>query len=216
MEKLILFSHATAGFIALISGLGLATFIPKGNSLHRKTGLAFFYAMTWVFLSALLILFFVRFNLFLSLIAFFSYFMTYTGYRVFKRVNNRPSVLDYLLTVFTLTWGISLFIYGIYLLISFGFNTSTLLVLVFSGFTLRTVYAEIKLWRRKTELNRKEVLLYHLQGMLGAFIASITAFAVQTGATWLEWGSNSWLLWIIPTVAITPLIIFWSFKYSKA
>lgn len=216
MEKILLFSHATAGFIALVTGLGLATIIPKGKGVHKKTGLVFFYAMTWVFISAILILFFVRLNLFLSLIAFFSYFMTYTGYRVLKRKDNQPSVLDYLMSIFTAAWGTSLLIYGIFLLINVGFNTSILLVFVFSTMTIRVVYSEIKLWRSKETLTGKEIILYHLQGMLGAFIASITAFAVQTGARWLEWGNNSWMLWILPSLAITPLIIFWSFKYSKS
>jgi uncharacterized membrane protein len=216
MDRIILLSHVCAGFLALFVGLSLGTFIPKGNRLHRKLGKLFFYAMTWVFISALLIVIFIRFNLFLTLIAFFSFYMTFIGYRVLKRGNKNPSILDKTVAVFTFLWGAIVLIYGLIIFFKQGFSPFVFLCTFFSGFTINTVLKEVNSWRKSTDITPKEIILYHLQSMMGALIASITAFAVQIGVQWVDLGTYSWLLWILPSFALTPLIIFWSVRISKS
>ena len=53
-------------------------------------------------------------------------------------------------------------------------------------------------------------LLLHLQRMMAAYIASLTAFLVVNN-TYLP-GPIAWLL---PTLIITPLIVKWSGQYAK-
>lgn len=215
MENLILLIHAFTGFASLLLGLALSTIVSKGTRLHRFLGKSFFHSMTVVFITALIILVFIRFSLFLTLIAFFSYYMAYIGFRVVNRKNASLNYTDKILSLLTFCCGGAIFIYSLVLFFYNGFNTSILLSLFFSAFTVHIVVKEFLFWRKRSKLTRKEIVLYHLQAMMGAVIASITAFSVQTGVTWLDWGSNSWILWLLPGIVLTPLILYWSNLYAK-
>jgi hypothetical protein len=57
-------------------------------------------------------------------------------------------------------------------------------------------------------------LLMHLQRMMGAYIASTTAFLV-VNAKYLPFEFPGFVFWLLPTAILTPLIIIWSKKYSK-
>lgn len=213
MENVILFSHAFAGFASLVLGIALATFIKKGNRTHITLGRIYFWSMTWVFISALIIITFIRYNLFLLMIAFFSFLMVYAGMRILKRKNG-PSLMD--ISVVLATIGVAGF--AIYKSIVYwmtnGFETIVFLIFFFGIFSINTAYKEFVIWRKK-EINKIDVILYHIQSMLGSFIAAVTAFMVFTGSRMLDFGAASWVLWIMPTFVMTPLIFYWSEKFSK-
>ena len=77
MEKLLILSHVVAGGLTLVSGL-LAAFVgKKGGKLHKQVGNTFFWSMFWIFVSAILIISFVRFSDFLLVIAVFSFYMAF-------------------------------------------------------------------------------------------------------------------------------------------
>ena len=213
MEFFILFSHAFAGFTSLVLGIALASFIKKGNRTHILLGRFYFWSMTWVFVSALIVITFIRYNLFLMMIAFFSFMMVYAGMRIFKRKKG-PSVLDVLVCLSTSGAAIFAIYQSIAHWINNGFNTVVFLIFFFGIFSLQTVAKEIMIWRKK-EINKTEVILYHIQSMLGSFIAAVTAFMVFTGSRWMDMGAANWVLWIMPTIVLTPMIIYWSAKFSK-
>lgn len=90
MEKLIydiLILHAIAGGIALLTG-AIAIISKKGGRLHKKAGKVYFWAMTLVFITGILIAGY-RWNKFLFLIAFLSYYSVFSGVRAtqLKRLN---------------------------------------------------------------------------------------------------------------------------------
>jgi hypothetical protein len=52
-------------------------------------------------------------------------------------------------------------------------------------------------------------LIYHLQRMTGAYIASLSAFLVLNAPN-----AFSFVPWILPTIILVPLIIKWTRKYQ--
>lgn len=74
--------HVTCGFTSLFSAFG-AILSSKGQSKHRFFGKFFFYGMTGIFITAIPIAL-IKNNLFLFLIAVFSYYLAFTGWRYAK------------------------------------------------------------------------------------------------------------------------------------
>src|SRR6056297_309492 len=80
--KNILYLHIIVGAISLITGL-VAIISAKEKKTHRQAGKIYFYAMTGVFITGLIVAGF-RFNRFLFLIAFLSYYSVFSGVRILK------------------------------------------------------------------------------------------------------------------------------------
>ena len=92
MIPYLLYLHITAGFIALVLGL-VAMLAPKGQTLHNRSGLIYFWAMMIISLTSTLIsLGGEQLNLFLFVVGIFSFYMTFTGYRSTKVKNNEPQL----------------------------------------------------------------------------------------------------------------------------
>ncbi len=68
--------HIACGFTSLFSAFG-ALLSSKGQSRHRQFGRLFFYAMTCVFVTAIP-LSIIKNNLFLFLVAIFSYYLAFS------------------------------------------------------------------------------------------------------------------------------------------
>src|SRR5262249_23722902 len=90
---ILLVIHITAGFISLFSAL-FAMLSTKGQTKHRFFGKCFFYGMTTVFFTAVP-LSLIKSNLFLFLIAIFSYYLALTGWRYAHNRNGVPAKLDW-------------------------------------------------------------------------------------------------------------------------
>ena len=69
--------HICAGSLALASA-GAALAAKKGSRFHRWAGRAFFYAMTVIFLTAVLMAVLTS-NTFLFLVALFSFYLAFSG-----------------------------------------------------------------------------------------------------------------------------------------
>ncbi|MBL0258758.1 MAG: hypothetical protein IPQ03_15040 [Bacteroidetes bacterium] len=81
----ILIIHIICGFTAFIVA-PIAMAVKKGSAAHRKWGKIFFWAMCGV-CAAALIMAPMHKNLFLTLVAVFSFYMAFSGYRVLYRKN---------------------------------------------------------------------------------------------------------------------------------
>jgi hypothetical protein len=94
---------------------------------------------------------------------------------------------------------------GIELLV--GREPFGLVMILFGWRGLAFVYRDIKTFRGE-RYAENYWLLFHLQRMIGAYIAALTAFAVVNAPDRL-----SLVAWLLPTAIITPVIIRWSRKY---
>lgn len=216
IEKVILLSHALAGILTLISGL-LAAFVgKKGGKLHRQVGGIFFWSMFWIFISALIIISFIRFNFFLLIIAVFSFYMTFSGVRVLKiKKDMNVQWYDWAASILTMLFGLSLILIGVRLFILNGTSNAMAFLSVFFGFfTANTARLNFMGFRAKI---RPKMWWWfaHMNSMCGALIASITAFLVQNGEIFGIADRMNWMLWVLPAGIGSPLIAFWARKYRR-
>ncbi|WP_286755317.1 hypothetical protein [Roseivirga sp. UBA838] len=217
MEKALIISHVVAGSATLLSGLLAAFLGKKGGWWHRLSGRVFYWSMFWVFISAILLISFVRFSAFLMVIAVFSWYMTFSGVRVLTlRKTLQPLFIDWLAACLTMAFGLFSMGLGLYyqwqyewasvlgyLCLFFGFFTMQTGWLNFNGF--RTVHKAEKMWW----------WFAHMNSMCGALIASITAFLVQNGRAFDLPSSMSWVPWVFPAMVGLPLVSYWANKYRK-
>lgn len=212
MEKIIsivLGVHVAAGIVAFVAA-PLALIVRKGAAGHRLFGRIFFYAMTVVFISAL-ILATVRWSPFLLMIAVFSYYGVVSGYRALyhKQLHLGKGVtwLDWGAAVFATTFNLVFLGLGVYWLAQ-GEGVG-ILATVFSGIGLVGCTRDLW-WFVHPPSDKHRWLFRHIGNMVGAYIAAITAFSTQT-MHFLP-GVMQWL-W--PTLLISPLIAFWIRYYRK-
>src|SRR6187551_1975082 len=126
--------HIIAGSLALLSG-PFAMYYQDGGRIHRVSGKTFFWAMMMVALSGF-IMSAMKSNLFLLMIAVFSFSMTFSGYRALhlKKLHRgtKASALDWTALIICGLFGLGLMLFGIMALASNSFG----IVSVVFGFIL--------------------------------------------------------------------------------
>jgi len=209
METILNFSliiHIISGFTALTSGL-IVFILKKGNKQHKKIGRVFFYAMLMVIVSALLISVFKQ-NLFLFMIAIFSLYMNYSGYRSIQNKTLKPNSLDWI-------------VLGIGALNMIGMIYSLNIVLmIFGGISISLVIGDIRIFIKTTRglpIPRMAWLRRHIGMMMGTYIATVTAFIVTAGprTEWYGTIQPQWLPWILPSLVLTPMNMYYTKKYAS-
>lgn len=204
-----LYLHIACGSVTLMLGT-IIMFIKKGGKAHRKLGLAFFWAMCGVVVSAIY-LGMVHNKTFLLIVGVFSGYMNLSGYRVMyqkkQRKINQTNWVDYLITGTMALFSIWLVFVGLRGII--GGNTGNWLLVFFgllSGFML---WADVRYFTA-TNPAKTHYLTIHIARMVGCFIASVTAFLVVNLAD--ELGS---FVWVAPTLVLTPVIVFHIRRVSR-
>lgn len=210
----ILFIHVLAGILSLLSGLVAIIASPKGNKLHRKSGLIYFWCMVVIFLTSLLAIVFFKFNVFLFGISVLSFFTSFTGYRSLKRKKpNQVKWFDKMIAYFGVISGLTLIGYGIYAIIKksdFGFAS---LCFVFGSLLTTNAYNDIKHFK-KSEYEKLWWWFHHLNMMMASFIAAVTAFLVNNIYKIINLESWNFIFWLLPTIVLVPFIMKWN-KYYK-
>jgi hypothetical protein len=173
---------------------------------HRKFGRIFFYGMTGIFITAIP-LSLIKNNLFLFLIALFSYYLAFSGWRYAKNTNGTPGKLDLIISGVMLTASIIMIGLGIYRFNIDNFRMVILLVFGFIGCVFS--YSDLKTYRNH-DATGKQRIANHLSAMLGATIATLTAFSVTNLHV-----QPQIILWLGPTILLTPVIIWWKQKVIK-
>ncbi|WP_339629018.1 hypothetical protein [uncultured Maribacter sp.] len=201
--KLFIYIHAFFGGLGLITGIG-SILVRKGNLHHKRLGKWFTWSMI---ISSAISLVVARMpdhiNNFLFLIGIFTIYMVLAGNRAltFKSVKKtEANIIDKLVS--------GIMAASALLMIGFGINglihefSHSLLFLFFGSIGVFLPYGDYTLFKKTLE-NRKLWLINHLSRMLGALIASITAFIVAGMKYDTLWA------WMIPTVLGTVYIIYW-------
>lgn len=209
VEDVTLWVHIAAGFLALGAGAG-AFATEKGGRRHRRFGRAFVYAMGVVAATAV-VLYPLRPNLlrlFLVLVAVFSFYFVFSGYRVLsrKRPADGPTRVDWVAVgslglsgAGLVAIGGSLFVRGA------GFGP---VLLVFGTIALIFTGIDVRGFRREGE--RGAWVGQHVTRMGAAYIATVSAFSavnfdfLPTAARWL---------W--PTLLGSPLLAYAVGRYER-
>ena len=202
IEKPLLYLHILAGFISL----GIAyvlLFIKKGNKRHKKLGMIYVYGMSTIFVTAIPLSLLGEFNPFLFVIAIFSFYLAFSGYRQGRDRNGAREQIDKVLGVFITATSILFYTMAVslYLIEDSMWITSVIfgtIALVFGINDSR----RMKIVERPDFYDRTNL---HLNLMLGGTVATTTAFIVT-----IDPFSILWLNWVAPTIVGTPIIIYFS------
>jgi uncharacterized membrane protein len=199
--------HVIAGASALLSG-PVAMLNQNGKKLHRISGKIYFYAMLFIFVSAIVLAIHTG-NMFLLMIGIFSVILVATGYRALylKKLNRgqKPALIDWTILAAGLICGISLFIWGF---------TKTFLLhdnfgitgLAFGFILLRGAKSDYVRFTKPSP-DKNDWLYKHIGGMIGGYIATFTAFLVQNI-------NGGFIVWLLPTFLFVPFIFYTIRKFK--
>ena len=205
MMQILLPIHILAGTIALLCA-AMAVSSEKGKKLHVLSGRTYFWCMVAIFLTAIPMSI-ITSNIFLFLIAIFSFYLAFAGMRFARNRKGVATTLDWIIVSLMILSGV-----GMWILAAIYFtnnNSQYIPLLVFGFLAIALGYADFKSHKNKTAIG-KERLSRHLTNMLGGTIAVITAvLAVNVD---LE---PAWVWWVLPTALITPVIFWWNVKVLK-
>ena len=202
MTKTLLVIHIFAGVIALLSA-ALALSTEKGKKFHVLSGKSYFWAMVLIFLTAIRMSI-LNSNVFLFLVAIFSFYLAFSGMRFARNRKGIPTRLDLIAVNFMFLSGAGMWILAIIFFIN---NNSQFITLIVFGFlALFLGYGDFQTFKNQ-KATGKERIAKHLTNMMGGTIAVVTAVLVVNPPT-----NPEWVWWILPTALITPLIFWWNKK----
>ena len=214
MEKLIqilIILHVIAGFTAFLIG-PVAIFSDKFGKPHRMTGRIFSIAMAIVFVTSIVVCIY-KSNIFLFMVAFFSFYSVVSGVRILKlkKLGTRQVAKWYdwaIHSTFFVTC-ISFLTYAIYLYDKHGFNTLSVLCALFAVGGFFSTRANVSPFINKSPA-AGFWLDYHRSNMIGAYVATVTAFSAQQ----LHF-MPMLLQWTWPTLLILPASSYFNRKYKS-
>ncbi len=214
-NQIVLILHVAAGFFGLLVGL-VPMFAQKGSKLHVLAGLAFYYAMLFVCISATWLVFFKPSALFLLFIAMFSFYMAFVGKRAFLIQKNKQAfLLDKFMALAAMLAGIWMVVLGGKGFYQHGAGFQQILFVVFGTFFGYTGFEDLKLYW-KAEKPVKQGVLQHISRMMGGYIAFVTAFAtvnsryIPHDSQWVDLAA-----WILPGVLGGIMINRFTQKFNK-
>jgi uncharacterized membrane protein YidH (DUF202 family) len=200
--RALLILHILSGAIALFSA-ALALSTEKGKKFHVLSGKSYFWAMVLIFLTAIPMSI-LKSNVFLFLIAIFSFYLAFSGKRFARNRKGIPARLDLIAVNFMFLSGAGMWILAIIFFIN---NDSQFITLIVFGFlALSLGYGDFQTFKNQTATG-KERIAKHLTNMMGGTIAVVTAVLVVNPPA-----DPEWVWWILPTVLITPVIFWWNKK----
>ncbi|MFA7326646.1 MAG: DUF2306 domain-containing protein [Candidatus Kapaibacterium sp.] len=200
LSSILLVLHVVFGGSALVLGL-FSMSSRKGQKLHKKSGFYFFISMLSVSITAI-VLSSIKGSTFLFHIGIFSLYMNYSGLRAIRNKKLTPSTLDWIVNIASL-------INTILMIASFQ-----LVLVIFGLISLQLVYSQLRLFYfhiRNKEIPKMTWLAQHIGMMVGTYISTFTAFLVVN----VNFISPAWIVWILPSVIFTPLIVYWTRKYTE-
>ncbi len=204
--------HIAAGSIAFLLA-PTALFTAKGGKTHRRWGKIYFWAMASVAVSGL-VLACHRPVLFLALVAVFSFYNAFIGYRVLKMkhlATDRELDLRLDWTVGGGTFLASLALVVLALWRPAWIQHMTIPGVVFGLLGMNISAGTLRSFTRPPQ--DKMFWWYgHLRGMIGSYIAAWTAFTVVTLGRFF---GDAWYLWVIPTIIGVPAIVLTTGYYRK-
>lgn len=201
--------HVAAGVLALLGGLG-ALVTAKGGRRHRLAGRLYVVAMAVVVATVPVLFAFERSFLraFLVLVAAFSGYLVFSGYRAMTgRRHGPPTAVDWAGAVVVVAACLALGVWGVSLLTA-GVGMGVVLS-VFGGIGLAMGGTDLRAFRARD--TRDGPVVDHLTRMVAGYIATVTAVAVvNLSGTPIP----AVAAWLGPTALGVPLILYYQAKYA--
>jgi hypothetical protein len=196
--------HIAAGTLALCVAPGAMLTI-KGGLAHRRWGKLYFWSMAVTALTAVLLALW-RPTVFLALLALFSFYMAFAGYRALFRKRpdrgDKATALDWAAATITLAASIGMIVQGISASVTVG-QPLGMVPMVFGALGVVLAGKDLREFRHPPS-DRTAWWFSHMGGMLGSYIAAMTAFSVVN----FEFLPTA-VRWLWPTAVGTPLIVLW-------
>jgi len=201
--------HILAGAIALfVAPVPMLT--AKGGRTHRRWGKVYFWAMAVVAATAVALAVW-RPVVFLALLAVFSFYNAFSGYRALSRKRPREGQgatrLDWTAALVTLAASAAMVVLGV-VRPGPAWERVGVVPVVFGAFGMLLAGLDLSkfAWPRA---DRQQWWFDHMGGMLGSYIATVTAFSV-VNFTFLPTAVR----WLWPVAIGTPLIAAWITYYK--
>lgn len=206
-----LYIHIIAGTLTLIAGPLAIFYNFKQIQNHRRAGKLFFYAMLVVGITAIVGFLkqpdqvFYQFLLGISFMVLSGIFRAVRSIFIMKGA--AVNTFDWVNLGFQALTGMSMLAMASYLVSRASNPAFPILFAVFGIGTLIDVPSLYRKFRYPKAVHALDWQLLHTQTMIGAFIASTTAFTVNA-AHFLPW----WAQWFGPTLALVPLQVYFGQK----
>ena len=198
----LLVAHIFAGCISLIAAV-FAVVSSKGKQAHILAGRTYFWGMAVIFLTAIPMSISSS-NVFLFLIAIFSFYLAYAGMRFARNRTGTANLFDWVAVGLMVFSGLAMWFLA---LVYFMNNNSQYITLTVFGFIAISLgYMDFRSYRNKSAIGKQRIAR-HLTNMLAGTIAVITAVLVTNLSI-----EPVFILWILPTIIISPLIFWWNRK----
>ena len=194
--------HILAGTIALLCA-ALAISFEKGKKFHVLSGRTYFWSMVGIFLTAIPMSI-INSNIFLFLIAIFSFYLAFAGMRFAKNRKSIATTIDWIAVSLMILSGLGMWALAVIYFIND--NSQYITLLVFGFIALALGYGDYKSHKNKAAIE-KERIAKHLTNMMAGTIAVITAVLVVNVNI-----EPIWIWWLLPTAVITPIIFYWNKK----
>ncbi len=209
--KMFLTIHIAAGASSfLFAPLALAT--AKGGKQHKRWGMVYLWSMGVVAATALPLAFFFPVR-FLALVAMFSFYYAFAGYRVLRlkelaRGGNAEPI-DWLAGV--ITFAASAVLAWLSWFRPASIEVLPIVGVIFGFIGMRGAATQMLSFVRKP----KEKMFWwysHLSSFIGSYIAAWSAFSVVTLTRVI---GNHWYVWLWPTMVGVPAIIVTTAYYQR-
>jgi uncharacterized membrane protein len=218
--RILLAIHILCGVVAFVCApVALAT--AKGGKAHRSFGKVYFWAMTGVAVTALILSFALPVY-FLAMVSVFSFYSAFAAYRILylkgMSRGDRPRAVDWVAAVVTVLSSLLLFLLGFLKpelmhvgLIRIAGHPVSIVSVVFGLLGMRMGLRSIQGFMKPSG----EKMLWwfeHMQGMIASYIAAMTAFSAVNLSHWF---GAAWWVWLWPTMVGVPAIALWTAYYKK-
>jgi len=159
---------------------------------------------------------------FLAMVAVFSFYSAFAAYRILSLKDMydgaRPKAVDWLAAVITILSSFLLFLMGFLKpevmgvgVIQVAGHTVSIVSVVFGIIGMRMGQASIAGFL-KPPTEKMFWWFSHMEGMMGSYIAALTAFSAVNLTRWF---GAAWWVWLWPTIVGVPAIAVWKSYYEK-
>jgi len=196
--KIMIYIHAATGGFALIAGF-ISIISKKGDNLHKKSGIFFFYTMLTSGVTAMIVAVIPNHQSpFLFAVGIFSTYFILTGYRAINFKNDNPNLtVDRWIAKGMIFTGILMILLPMILTSSIN-----IVLTVFAIIGILISVKDLILYKNLNQL-KKSWLKLHLSKMIGGYISATTAFIVVNNFF------PSMYSWFVPSIIGGFIIAYW-------